>query len=216
MGSDVSIASGFLVAQAPADLSVRLLDHLPVAEACASRNVERAQPHVRKVVQETQGLLDSALAAGSSRTSKVMMIRHVASRWSAAVTPFSACRHGCAHCCHIAVSVPEVEAKLIAAKTGRRLQRPLRPRSLADGADEHDYGYDDPCVFLEGGRCSIYEHRPLACRTLVNMDDSAVLCELQQGMSVPVPYGNAIDMQGRFALVTQMETFADIRDWFRL
>lgn len=215
MGSDVPHASGFLVAKAPADLNKRLLEHLPVAEACASRNVERVQPLVQKVARETAGLLDSALEAGPSRPSKVMMIRHVASAWSAAVTPYSACRNGCAHCCHIAVSVPEVEAKLIAAKTGRRLQRPLRPLSMSDGADVEPYGYDKPCVFLTDGRCSIYEHRPLACRTLVNMDDTSFLCELEPGVAVPVPYANAIAIQGRFALVTQREVFADIRDWFR-
>ncbi len=110
MGSEDPHASGFLVAQAPAALNKRLRDHLPVAEACARRNVERAQPFVHKVARETVGLLDSALEAGPSRVSKVMMLRHVASAWSGAVTPYSACRNGCAHCCHIAVTVPEVEA----------------------------------------------------------------------------------------------------------
>ncbi|WP_083293393.1 YkgJ family cysteine cluster protein [Hydrogenophaga sp. PML113] len=86
---------------------------------------------------------------------------------------------------------------------------------MNDGAEAETYGYDRPCVFLTGGRCSIYAHRPLACRTLVNMDDTSVLCELEPGVAVPVPYGNAIAIQGRFALVTQREVFADIRDWFR-
>jgi uncharacterized protein len=206
---------GFLATRVPDGLPVRLREHLPAAEENARRNVERASAAARAVARESAGLLGTVHLAGTSRVSKVMMLRHVAGSWSSALAPFSACRGGCTHCCHIAVTILEIEAKLIAQKTGRRLQRPLRPRSLLDGRDDEAYGYEHPCVFLSGGECSIYEHRPLACRTLVNMDNTATLCELQPGLDVPVPYANSVGLQGRFAMATQSETFADIRDWFR-
>src|SRR3990167_2374390 len=31
-----------------------------------------------------------------------------------------------------------------------------------------------PCSFLKEGRCSIYRHRPLACRLQINMDDDDI------------------------------------------
>jgi uncharacterized protein len=205
-----------LAAMAPADLAPHLLAHLPHAEESAKRNVELSGPAVSTVARELGGLLASSQVPGTPKMNRVMMLRHVAASWSTALAPFSACRKRCSHCCHIAVTIPETEAKLIAKKTGRPLHKPLRPRTLADGSDlEQPYGYDHPCIFLKDGGCSIYEHRPLACRVLVNMDDTDLLCRLQPGKVVPVPYANSSAIQGRFALVTQNDVFADIRDWFR-
>jgi hypothetical protein len=96
-----------------------------------------------------------------------------------------ACRPGCAHCCHQAVGVspPEVfviHDHLLATRTPAELEAfDQRLRS----ADERTRGMslterlspELPCPFLEQGRCSIYEVRPLACRGKNSLDATA--CE---------------------------------------
>ena len=72
-----------------------------------------------------------------------------------------------------------------------------------------------PCAFLVDDRCSIYEHRPLACRHLFNVDVDNLLCQLVPGVAIEVPY---LGMQGeQVAYVSAMGAnarLADIRDWF--
>lgn len=100
----------------------------------------------------------------------------------------AACRSGCSSCCHVAVSLSRAEARLIAQKTGAKLNEGAgAPLDFADPQDV-DRIAGTPCPFLTEGHCSIYAHRPFVCRTLVNMDDDPVLCEIISGVNVPVPY----------------------------
>lgn len=127
-----------------------------------------------------------------------------------------ACRKGCAHCCHIPVAVPEVEAKMIGMAIGRR------PKNVAAYQEDghyasQSYGYHTPCPFLQDNRCSIYEHRPLACRKLVSLDIDDLLCRLVSPPGPPVPYFDTVEFD--FALVTICATklgvkTADIREYF--
>ena len=85
-----------------------------------------------------------------------------------------ACRSGCTYCCRfpVAASAPEVLA--VAAFVRERFdegrQAALAARVEANIAatagmdmDRRDRVRRD-CPFLEGGRCSVYEVRPVACR----------------------------------------------------
>jgi hypothetical protein len=93
------------------------------------------------------------------------------------------CGPGCTSCCHLLVTIAPFEAFAIArhlletrtpAEIGQireRLQRitavPLDP-GLRQKARI-------PCALLEADRCSIYEHRPSACRAALSQ--SRVACE---------------------------------------
>ncbi|MBV8272591.1 MAG: YkgJ family cysteine cluster protein [Cupriavidus sp.] len=98
-----------------------------------------------------------------------------------------ACKRGCATCCHAEIALWQPEADLIAAKIGvpaRRLER-----------DSSRYGTPytttkAPCPFLVNGACSIYAHRPLACRTMVNFDVDSTVCQFEHRDSTPVPMIN--------------------------
>lgn len=80
----------------------------------------------------------------------------VAARAGAAM----ACRAGCAGCCQAGLTVSPVEAAAIAAHLERL--PPQARNAIAARAERHREG----CVFLdEGGRCSVYEARPIVCRT---------------------------------------------------
>jgi uncharacterized protein len=79
------------------------------------------------------------------------------------------CSEGCAACCHTwltvsAVEADEVRAALDALTPEKRADvRQRGQRELARAANEEN---DPRCAMLDdGARCSIYEARPLVCRT---------------------------------------------------
>jgi Fe-S-cluster containining protein len=162
---------------------------------------------------------------------RVHWLRREADMVVAAAEDVSACKEGCSSCCHIGVSVTESEAVVIGRAIGRT------PRHLPDdraftpaeflGAEDGEARLQElraridadhfgvPCTFLKDGSCSIYEHRPLACRHLINLDVDDLLCRLVPGESIKVPYVNMQSQQ--MAYVVSMGAgarIADIRDWF--
>lgn len=185
---------------------------MAAAEPAANRNLEAARLQVDSKVTALQAQLAGTFRAGVPKAQRIVRIRHLTGEWSALMSPFSACRTGCSHCCHINTDVPRSEAQLIAKRTGRALKQPA---TRASGElSEPDRFFGVACPFLEEGGCGIYEHRPLACRALVNLADDSQLCELRPGEVVPVPYANATLWQGAFATVTAADDWADIREWF--
>jgi len=68
------------------------------------------------------------------------------------------CGSGCSDCCHVRLTITEVEAAAIRAHvTAWPLER---RRALAE------LGPDDRCAALDAtGRCRIYEARPIVCRS---------------------------------------------------
>jgi uncharacterized protein len=104
-----------------------------------------------------------------------------------AMTPDEVKRHlpafkcaGCAKCCRGAfgdntVTVFPREIRRLMAATGREWLDIVEPEE--EGGDEDDYGNrhafewalrkkpDGDCMFLEGGRCTVYASRPCVCRT---------------------------------------------------
>jgi Fe-S-cluster containining protein len=96
-----------------------------------------------------------------------------------------ACKAGCDHCCHVAVSVTVPEALTIFDYLTRSFSAEARARLGARIADfrgrtrglssAERFSPEYPCVFLEAGCCSIYEVRPLACRGMNSLD--AAECE---------------------------------------
>jgi Fe-S-cluster containining protein len=96
-----------------------------------------------------------------------------------------ACQSGCDHCCHqiVGVSAPEALAifeHLQSTRSAAELERlkahvaMLHERSCGLSSAER-ISPAQPCVFLDGGRCSIYDVRPFACRGVNSLD--AVDCE---------------------------------------
>ncbi len=71
-----------------------------------------------------------------------------------------------------------------------------------------------PCTFLVDGKCSIYKHRPLVCRMLVNMDSDERLCKVIPNYSVPVPYLNNVNFNILYADLLGKKNLADVREWF--
>lgn len=74
----------------------------------------------------------------------------------------AACRKGCGWCCHQRVGAAAVEVLAMA----RALRG--RPEALAALAA---WQPGTPCAFLKDGACSVYDIRPLKCRSLWHVDE---------------------------------------------
>lgn len=86
-----------------------------------------------------------------------------------------ACKRGCSHCCHCAVTLPKAEAELIGQCINRKPAN-APPRSEDESVE---WGYHNRCTFLADGECSIYESRPLECRLMFSADVDDLLCQLR-------------------------------------
>jgi hypothetical protein len=123
-------------------------------------NAERAVELAQNAMAATSRLVDGLLAK--------------------APPPGVACRAGCDHCCYQTVGVTAVEALAIhhylratlpAADLAAIAARVRNARSRAEGLSSVErFSPDHPCAFLEDGRCSIYEARPLSCRGMNSLD----------------------------------------------
>lgn len=76
------------------------------------------------------------------------------------------CTKGCSACCHVQVALPAIEAYYIEQRTGNKITN--------WEMEKVDITKSSPCTFLKNGECSIYEHRPGACRVFMTFDDPAI------------------------------------------
>lgn len=211
----------------------RVRGHLmsELSEAQANREplaAERAEKKLKAIpVGDLRVQLDRLLeeAYRTKRAGKrIRLILEAASTFAEPAMAVSACRRGCAFCCALPQTfITSAEARLLAAQTARPMQKPTRSipvkQVLAGGmaeAAKHVFRQFPgvPCPFLIDNECAVYEHRPVVCRTHMNMDDDPLLCEVDPERPAKVPY---LDSNGllRAAWTLQADEFlADIRDFF--
>lgn len=143
---------------------------------------------------------------------KIVWMHKLGEELSHTVTPHVACRTGCSHCCHQSVIITDAEASYIAAKTGATKHRPRAWRYT--GALEFT---GMPCPFLNKKGCSIYAHRPFACRIYFNLDATPELCEHLPDGPNAVRNLNVDEYKDAFGQVQGLRETArtaDIRDFF--
>lgn len=125
------------------------------------------------------------LNANAGVRSKFAQLNKLADRIAEAVSTVAACRRGCSYCCNISVAISSFEAEKIAEITGRAIS-PLKASINLDSIANDNY--NKPCPFSVENECSIYEHRPLACRLHFNIDDTPFFCDtkiLPEDSAVP-------------------------------
>jgi Fe-S-cluster containining protein len=126
--------------------------------------------------------ITSENASIKSRRRKVIAI---ANRMAEALEPHVACKPGCSHCCHMNTIIYEHEAIRLAEVSGRKMARlPFRPRNVAFAEGTRFSG--TPCPFLVENRCSVYDDRPLVCRTHHSLREDASLCSMDIPASLQV------------------------------
>ncbi|MBC8070933.1 MAG: YkgJ family cysteine cluster protein [Deltaproteobacteria bacterium] len=136
------------------------------------------------------------MSRGDAELALVQLRRRVDDHFAAAVTRTAeafACHEGCAQCCGVRFGVFTVEADRVATALARLAQDDPQLRArVRTQADDPDH---DACALLVDGRCSVYDERPLICRShglpvqRVADDGERVLevCPLNFTASVPPP-----------------------------
>ena len=106
-----------------------------------------------------------------SNNDRVNAMYSFMARYAEFVKTFTVCAKGCTHCCKIPLDVTQLEIAVIEEATGRKPDYPKANERIRP---------NDPCPLLNtDGSCSVYEHRPLSCRTLATIDD-AKFCERRE------------------------------------
>lgn len=202
-------APAYIQAETP-DREARIQERIPKVEA----NAEALHARLVQVGFDLPALSRSAMALTTENMSARSKHRKLYALVDAAIEPCQPllpCREGCAHCCHIAVTISSVEAEEIGRLVGRS------PVSFKEDGDlDYAHFHGVPCPFLRQDICSIYDHRPLACRSHVALDEDNLLCSA-------TPLGRAdvgvasLDMtvvKLAFMGMNQGRHIGDIREFF--
>lgn len=182
------------------------------AEAEAHVNVGRLNAKTRVAARLGEEAMKIARLPLSQRVRYNKLVKLV-DQASVEIMPFTACRKKCSHCCHIAAVVSEVEAQRIGEAIRRK---PAKAGTFPpDIPALQDRYFGVPCTFLKGGRCSIYEVRPLACRLHFNMADDPFFCSTAIApQNSLVPALNLHEVDKALFIMTLGSPLADIRDFF--
>ncbi len=103
-------------------------------------------------------LLDAAITAWA-RADRLFDTIRTTPAFALGVPP-AACKKGCGWCCHQPIGAAAIEVLAMA--------RALKDRPQAALVAEWKPG--QPCAFLKDGACSVYDIRPLKCRSLWHLD----------------------------------------------
>src|SRR5262245_48547621 len=125
---------------------------------------------VEAALERQKAATIEALQSGQTNAAVLRLAEQLHRTMSAAIDALPskaqhACAPGCFFCCYLPVDVLAPEAFRIAA----HLKQTRSPGELAElvyrlaAPSRRDPG-THPCVFLNQGRCSIYEVRPMVCR----------------------------------------------------
>lgn len=127
-----------------------------------------------KLLQQDLSKIVGENASAKSKRRKVITI---ATRVTDALSPYVACRIGCSDCCHMNTMIYEHEAIRLAEVTGRKMVR-LAYRPINEVFVHGAKFNGKPCPFLRENRCSVYEDRPLVCRTHHSLLDNPTSCDM--------------------------------------
>lgn len=186
-----------------------------LAESIKSAELRRSD-FVKSVpleLSKRENEIEKKLAAeNASARSKLRKIYHLMDELGESRAPFVACEKGCTACCKMNVEISQIEANLIAEKTGI----PAKQLPKSQSHNENEF-IGVPCVFLKDGACSIYEIRPFVCRNHVSFDTTSYWCEPENSLHAEMPILAFSGLQIAHFNITKQNTggvHADIRDFF--
>lgn len=187
----------------------------------ANRNGAIVSATLRPYLRGWSDRLNALVASPLPVPLKLKGLYKVAGEITALAAPFAACKSGCSACCHMATMVALPEAQLMAESIGVKMRMPVKwmPSPFDDDAtekrDEFAASFHDTpraCPFLIDRKCSIYEHRPLACRIHLNMAANAEPCQMDQARESATL--DLISLDHAYALICRTLRYQDIREYF--
>lgn len=149
--------------------------------------------------------IDRAFAANTRRLAAILRDRRAPRRASQAaevaagllditakshVKEPAACGRGCHYCCRTLVTATAPEILRVAQAVRARPDMAARVRTAAAKATPSTAPHTSrpPCPVLEAEICSLYEARPLACRSLLSQSLDACMRIFVQDVAEPVPH----------------------------
>lgn len=105
--------------------------------------------------------------------------------------PKLSCKKGCSNCCHYEVDSQDIEVQVIlehCKEYNITIDKSYLEEQFRWKENKiHDHPTHSACVFLKDHTCSIYEVRPIACRTLYVFSDPAI-CDAKKykGPNYPI------------------------------
>jgi len=125
------------------------------------------------------------------------------------VGKFIPCKKGCIHCCHIPVSISELEVDFMTKLTNTK-----RSKTNSRVTDT-----DSPCPFLKNGACAIYKARPFVCRQHVMLDETSRWCHIDVCNEITLTQLQFTEIRGFYNNLlydSGKESRLDIREAFSL
>jgi Fe-S-cluster containining protein len=167
-------------------------------------------------------LLPLLLRSKGGKARKYIRLKELATKSLDLIAPNIPCKARCSYCCHVAVGISETEARSISAFTGRDMAKIVRPSPMIDSQaaqkfqdEAKDKYYGKPCTFLGlEGECTVYEARPMPCRTFHVIEDSPERCDMFDGQVTVAQYDIIFPFEMATVALFVDEVWADIREWF--
>lgn len=141
----------------------------PIAERAFSRILEDNPDFL--TIEDKLLQIANENASLKSRFARILRFADVI---AAAISPHAGCKHACSSCCHISVGLSGAEAQIIGRAIGVEPATNVSSHGDREALVKHYFG--EPCPFLSNGGCSIYDHRPVACRLHFSLDRDGYFC----------------------------------------
>jgi len=200
----------------------RLIPLSPENRKAADLNAPLVHAKLKPRLREWSFRLTKLINGNEPVRVRLRGLYQIADEMTAVAAPYAVCKRGCSACCHMATMVSEPEAELMAADLGIKMRRPKKwpyfdphtgvARAKRDEFADSFFGSHKPCTFLVNNECSIYEHRPLACRIHLNMAANAEPCEMDTGRETAMLDLRKLD--DAYALIGLSTHLQDIREYF--
>ena len=184
--------------------------------------------HIEAQAMHTVGMVEPALTAiyksidleaikaSPLSVERMIKIWDIGTKISNAITPHTACRNGCNHCCSQAVTINGAEADIIARHLHvvyNEVPEETIEEFLAKVDAQRIEFTGKQCPFIQEGKCSIYEVRPMSCRLHFNISNTPSLCDTNT--EAEVPNFNFVSLNKLQVLALARETtWGDIREYF--
>jgi hypothetical protein len=209
--------------QEPGDGIDEIAGKIDARKASVTARLRVVMPQIEQTFAPVKPIVEAKLKKNmtdtGSRRSKFVKLNEIVSDVRAISSAHVACRAGCSACCYQRVMMSQTEAEAIGQKIGRT---PVQLRAGYAMPEIDTFGLGTPCTFLSNGVGTIYEHRPFACRNLVNLDVDPLLCGFENWQlsrtkdprSTGIPLLGAGPLEQTYSSLSGQDKIGDIRAFF--